>query len=232
MRERLAALNCLLYQDEGFRGNREHYDDFRNSLLHLVLERRLGIPISLAVIYITLARHAGLDVSGICFPGHFLLRASLDGEPIDPRDGVRSGRFAVLDPFDAGRELDEAACRALLARQAGEEVPYQSGLLAACPPRQIVMRMLNNLKRTYINMRSFPQAWRATELLLALDPRADADLRDRGLLSFHLQAWPDALRDLEDYLRRSKPAPDEDSQERERIWDHVTGLRRKIATMN
>jgi regulator of sirC expression with transglutaminase-like and TPR domain len=229
-RERVAVLNRLVYEAEGYRGNHRHYDDFRNGLLHLVLERRLGLPITLAVLYMTVARRAGVDVAGVCFPGHFLMRVPLDERDLAERPGAAPDAL-ILDPFDGGRELDEAACRALLARQTDRAGTFGPELLRACPPRQIVQRLLANLKRTYISMRSFPQAWLAAELLLVLDPTLDADLRDRGLLAYHLESYPQALRDLEDYLRRSDTAH-EDVEERERIWDHVTGLRRRLAGRN
>ena len=230
VRRRVAVLNRFLYEEEGFAGNRQHYDDFRNSLLHLVLERRLGIPISLAVVYMTVAGHVGLPVAGISFPGHFLMRVPLGASEAAAPAGAAPGAL-ILDPFHGGRELDEGACRSLLARQTGDPDMFRPDLLRACAPRQIVERMLANLKRTYIGMRSFPQAFRATELLLAVNPTLDVDLRDRGLLAFHLQAYPQALRDLEAYLRRSDTAH-EDADERERIWEHVTGLRRRLAGRN
>ena len=96
VREQVAALNDLLYSEERFTGNRAHYDDFRNSLLKLVLERRTGIPISLALVYIEVARRAGLDASGVAFPGHFLLRVVAGTEAV------------IIDPFDGGAEVDDA----------------------------------------------------------------------------------------------------------------------------
>jgi regulator of sirC expression with transglutaminase-like and TPR domain len=222
VRDRLAILNRFVYEEEGFRANRRQYDDFRNSLLNVVIERRLGIPLSLAVVYMTVARQAGIEVNGVCFPGHFLMRA-------ERASAAGPGQALILDPFENGRELNEADCRALLARHA-DDAAFSPALLRPCSPRRMVVRMLTNLKRTYITLRSFPQAWRATELLLALEPTLDADLRDRGLLAYHLQDYPRALRDLELYLRRSDAH--EDTEERTRIWDHVTGLRRKVAGRN
>jgi regulator of sirC expression with transglutaminase-like and TPR domain len=134
---RIDALNRAIYDDEGFRGNHAHYDDIRNSLLDVVLERRLGIPITLAVVYMVIAQHADLQVFGVPFPGHFLLRA--------PHDAGDDGEPTILDPFDGGRRLGRPALRALLARHAGEDVRFDSRLLAPCGARQIVVRMLNNL---------------------------------------------------------------------------------------
>ena len=220
VRAQVAALNDLLYSEERFTGNRAHYDDFRNSLLNLVLERRTGIPISLALVYIEVARRAGLDASGVAFPGHFLLRV------------VAGTDAVILDPFDAGAEVDEAGCRALLARHAGDDVALDASMLQPCTPRQFLARMLNNLKRTYVEWRSFPHARWATELLLTTDPTLLSELRDRGLLAYHLDDFPAALRDLEDYLRLNSWSENADPDEREQIWEHVKNLRRRVAGLN
>ena len=226
MRARIAALNRLLFDRERFLGNRAHYDDFRNSFLNVVLERRLGIPISLAVVYMDVARRAGLDVDGVAFPGHFLLRVAADDA---------AGPAVILDPFDAGAELDESACRTLLARAMGDDAPYDASLMSPCTPRELVARMLNNLKRTYVELRSFQQAYRVTDLLLAADPTLLSERRDRGLLAYHLDDYPAALSDLEDYVRLNAwadatAAPD--TEERDQIWEHIKTLRRRVASMN
>ena len=225
VRERIAALNRRLFDREKFLANRAHYDDFRNSLLNVVLERRLGIPISLAVVYMDVARRAGLQVDGVSFPGHFLLSVAADDA---------SAPAVILDPFDAGAELDETACRVLLTRAMGDDAPYDPSLMSPCTPRQLVARMLNNLKRTYVELRSFQQAYRVTDLLLAADPTLLSERRDRGLLAYHLDDYPAALSDLEDYVRLNAwaddPAPD--TEERDQIWEHIKTLRRRVASMN
>jgi regulator of sirC expression with transglutaminase-like and TPR domain len=226
VRERIAALNRLLFDRERFLGNRAQYDDFRNSFLNVVLERRLGIPISLAVVYMVVARRAGLDVEGVSFPGHFLLRVAGDHA---------AAPAVILDPFDAGAELDESGCRALLARAMGDDAPYDASLMSACTPRQLVARMLNNLKRTYVELRSFQQAYRVTDLLLAADPTLLSERRDRGLLAYHLDDYPAALSDLEDYVRLNAwadAAAAPDTEERDQIWEHIKTLRRRVASMN
>ena len=221
VRTRIAALNRLIYREEHFAGNRAHYDDFRNSLLNVVLERRLGIPISLAVVYMEVARRAGLDVRGVAFPGHFLMRvANPAGEA-----GV------ILDPFDGGDEVDEQGCRQLLARRLGDDAGYDEDLLSPCSSRQIVSRILNNLKRTYIELRSFEHARQVSDLILAVDPGALTEVRDRGLIAYHLDDYSGALRDLEDYFRLQTWSADS-REERDQIWAHVKNLRRRLAGMN
>jgi regulator of sirC expression with transglutaminase-like and TPR domain len=229
--DRVIALNRLLYDEEGFAGNRAHYDDFRNSCLNAVLDRRLGIPITLALVYMEVARRAGLDVLGVGFPGHFLMRVQAGAEADDDRD-------LILDPFGSGATLDEEACRRLLSRHSSdahdvnEDVPLDRSLLRPCTSRHMLARMLNNLKRTYVELRCFPQARMVTDLLLAVDPTLIVELRDRGLLAYHLDDFPSALRDLEAYLQFSSHTDNVDQDERKQIWEHVKNLRRRVAGLN
>lgn len=235
MRPRIAALNMLLFEEERFSGNHAHYDDFRNSLLNVVLDRRLGIPITLALVYIDVARRAGIVVQGISFPGHFLMRVPGHEPGGRGRAAARDDDDVILDPFDAGAELNESDCRRLLARHLGgaaEEAGFDPALLRPCTPRHMLARILNNLKRTYVEMRSFPQARQVTHLLLAVEPMLLSELRDRGLLSYHLDDYPAALRDLEDYLRLCHWKEGDDTQEREQILEHVKTLRRRVAGLN
>ena len=241
--EALQAFNEYFYDELGFFGNRERYDDPRNSFLNEVLNRRTGIPISLAVAYLEIARRAGLRIAGVNFPGHFLLRA-----PKPP--GVRdSDEITIVDPFHAGALLSEADCRELLRQHVGDAAAFDRSLLEPATRTQIVIRILVNLKRLYVRMRSFPQARFISDLLLAVDPSAIVELRDRGLLAYHLQDFAGALRDLEAYLRllpRRTAAPEdfdvsvddratdasEEPSEQEQIWEHVKTLRKRVAGFN
>jgi regulator of sirC expression with transglutaminase-like and TPR domain len=226
---RVAALNRYLFNELGFFGNREQYEDPRNSCLNEVLDRRTGIPISLSLIYIEVARRAGLRAEGINFPGHFLVRVLHDLHTDDPGDGL------IVDAFHAGAILNEHECRLLLHRHMGEEAAWGSELLARATRRQILVRMLLNLKRLYVRWRSFPQARGVTDLLLALSPGAVTELRDRGLLAYHMNDFPAALRDLEEYLKLAKltDVADEDQRkDAEQVWEHVKALRRRVASLN
>jgi regulator of sirC expression with transglutaminase-like and TPR domain len=220
MSVRLAAIAEEIFEHDGFAGNRAHYDDFRNSCLNVVLERRLGIPITLALVFIEVARRAGIEAQGVSFPGHFLVRGPDD-----------SGAPLVLDPFDHGRPLGESDLRALLARMNDSEAPYSQDLLKPCTPRQMLARMLNNLKRTYVELRSFNQAYAATDLILAVDPTLLMELRDRGLLAYHLNNYSSALRDLEEFVKLYSWS-ESDRRDRETLWTHVKNLRRRIAALN
>lgn len=225
---RVDALNRYLFDELGFFGNRDKYEDPRNSCLNEVLDRRTGIPITLALVYIEVARRAGVRTEGINFPGHFLVRALQDLHTDDPGEGL------IVDPFHAGAILSEHDCRLLLHRHTGEEAAFAPELLARATRRQILIRMLLNLKRLYVKWRSFPQARLATDLLLALSPSAVTELRDRGLLAYHMNDFPSALRDLEEYLKlsRRQEADEDERNDKQQVWEHVKALRRRVASLN
>jgi regulator of sirC expression with transglutaminase-like and TPR domain len=222
---RVETLNAYLFDEEKFVGNREKYEDPRNSCLNEVLERRTGIPITLSLLYIEVARRAGIQVDGVNFPGHFLVRCP---------DAGSAAAGIIIDPFHGGALLSEHDCRLLLQRHVGSEVAFDTSLLAPATRPQIVVRMLLNLKRIYVHMRSFPQAREVTEMLLALSPSALSELRDRGLLAYHLNDLSGALRDLQTYLKLSSMGDldDEAREEHEQIWEHVKTLRRRVAALN
>ena len=220
-------LNRYLFHDQGFTGNTNEYEDPRNSFLNQVLERRTGIPITLALVYIEVARRAGVRVDGVNFPGHFLLRF-----PLGTEHGHNSAVF--VDPFRRGAVMSEADCRSLLHERAEGAIEFTPQMLTPATKQQILVRVLVNLKRIYVGMRSFPQGFALTELLLALDPSALNELRDRGLLAYQLNDFAVALRDLEAYLRfasSGNPREEEDS-DRAEIWTHVKVLRRRVANLN
>jgi regulator of sirC expression with transglutaminase-like and TPR domain len=246
-RDAIGVLNEYLYDEQRFTGNRQSYDDPRNSFLNEVLDRRTGIPISLAVVYLEIARRAGVHVAGINFPGHFLLRAADDEARLRYEEDL-----LIVDPFHGGALLSEADCREMLRQHVGDEAAFDRDLLAPATRHEIVVRMLVNLKRLYVRMRSFPQARFVADLLLTVDPSAVSELRDRGLLAYHLEDFSAALRDLESYLRlmprhgedrRSGSMlagggggdPDE-SRERDdestQVWEHIKNLRKRVAGFN
>lgn len=224
---RIEGVNQCLYGELGFHGNRERYSDVRNSCLNQVLARRTGIPITLAVVYMEAAQRAGLRVEGVNFPGHFLVRV-WDAAAEEPGAGL------LVDPFDGGAVLTDSDCRALLATHEDGAVPFTPALLARASRRQWFSRMLLNLKRLYVHSRSFAHAHAVTDALLALSPSSLPELRDRGLLSYHLHDFAPALRDLEDYLKlvALTERGDEGRDETTQVWDHVKSLRRKIASFN
>lgn len=222
----ISAVNHYLFEELHFVGNRDRYEDPRNSCLNEVLDRRTGIPITLSVVYMEIARRAGLQIDGVNFPGHFLVRC--------PDLENRRGAGLIIDPFHGGALLSERDCRVLLQRHVGSEVAFSRSLLAPTTRLQILSRMLLNLKRIYVHMRSFPQARDVTELLLAITPSALGELRDRGLLAYHLNDLSGALRDLQTYLKLASWSDNdkEAREEHQQIWEHVKTLRRRVAGLN
>jgi regulator of sirC expression with transglutaminase-like and TPR domain len=222
----IKAINRYLFDELHFEGNREKYDDPRNSCLNEVLDRRTGIPITLSLVYLEVARRAGVSMDGVNFPRHFLVRCS--GASATTKNCV------IVDPFHSGAILSEQKCRVLLQQHVGAEVSFSRSLLAPATRAEIIVRMLLNLKRLYVNMRSFPQARDVTELLVAMTPSALSELRDRGLLAYHLNDVSGALRDLQTYLKLASMSEldKEEREEHEQIWEHVKTLRRRVASLN
>jgi regulator of sirC expression with transglutaminase-like and TPR domain len=175
------------------------------------------------------ARRAGVLVEGVNFPGHFLLRCPA-------RRGLPQTDDLIIDAFNGGALLSEEACRERFRTRSGREGEGDddSALLARAMKPQILARMLLNLKRLYVQMHSFPQALDITELLRAVDPSAIHELRDRGLLAYHLKDFSGALRDLQAYLRLtgSTELDEDDRAEHAQIWEHVKTLHRRVASLN
>jgi regulator of sirC expression with transglutaminase-like and TPR domain len=190
----LETLCEVLFTEEGFRGNRERYYDPRNSLLTDVLERRTGTPLSIAIVMLETARRVGLELQGVGLPGHFVVRL--------PRPGEGD---LYLDPFDGGRFLPLADVEKILRTFAPGATldPY----LRPCPPRAMLVRMLNNLKAIYLKGGDGERALAATERILALSPDQASELRDRGFLHLRMHRVEEARRDLSRYLEL---APEED----------------------
>ena len=187
--------HAYLFEELGFRGNDEDYYDPRNSFLNEVLDRRTGIPISLAAVYVEVARRLEWPVRGVGFPGHFLAKWELtEGE-------------VVVDPFH-GTVLSENDCRELLSRVSGGQLSFRRELLASLPNRGIVARMLANLKGIWIKRGDFLRAISACDRILLVVPEAVVEFRDRGLLWLKLECYRPALDDLERYLVAAPRAAD------------------------
>jgi regulator of sirC expression with transglutaminase-like and TPR domain len=190
------ALADQLFVRAGFRGNTADYYDPKNSFLDEVLARRTGIPISLSVLYVEVARRAGVRASPVGFPGHFLAS-------IDDGDGAR----LVIDPFNGGGVRSEEALGELL-RRSGSTLEYSEELVAPTPVRQVVSRMLMNLRGVYTMRGEYARLLVVFDRLLELWPDSIDELRDRGFLFARLGAPDAALADLARYLERAPHAAD------------------------
>ncbi len=194
---RATSLLGYLHTSCGFRGNEGEYDDPRNSFLPDVLARRTGIPITLSIVAIEVASRAGLPLCGVSFPGHFLVR-SVDEPPV------------VLDAFH-GRVLDAEACTALLRRALGPAAKLEPSQLEPATTREVLVRMLGNLKHGYAGRREWLQAVDCCDRILLLAPEAASALRDRGLLYEQLECFGPAVDDLERFLALAPRAPEADA---------------------
>jgi regulator of sirC expression with transglutaminase-like and TPR domain len=197
----IAAANALLFGEEGFRGNPANYYDPRNSYLNEVLDRRLGIPITLALVYIEVGQRARLPLSGVGFPAHFLV--AYEAEP-----------RVLIDPFNCGRILSVADCQRLLYEAFGNSARLEPWHMAASSKRQILARLVTNLKLAYERAGDLQRAVRASEQLSVVQPSA-AELRERGLLRFRSGDFVGASADLGQYLEFEPAATDADAVRRQ-----------------
>jgi regulator of sirC expression with transglutaminase-like and TPR domain len=215
----IASLNYVLFTQEGYRGNRDDYYDPKNSFLNDVIERRIGIPIALSVLYMEVARRADLRLHGVGFPGHFLVKYAGDEGEIVPE--------IVTDPFDKGEVRTTEELQKMLDRLYGGKVRLQPEFLSRVSNRQIVQRMLANLKAIYMRQENFLKAVSVVERLVILDPISADEIRDRGLLYLKLERFPEAVDDLETYLRLMPDAADA-----EEILEQVLALKERPAQVH
>jgi len=213
--EKVQLLSAFLFEQKGFEGNREEYGDPRNSFLNLVIDRRLGIPITLSIVYIEIGRRLGLDLHGVSFPAHFLVKA------VDERGEL------VLDPFNGGAILSIDEIRARLAQIYNQPVELHPAMLRATPPRQILVRMLRNLKNIYLSGSDSARALRALDRILILEPRAVEELIERGNLYEKMECFGAALEDFQSFLSQ---APEHSQADTAR--DAVMRLTRQVARIN
>jgi regulator of sirC expression with transglutaminase-like and TPR domain len=211
----IASLNYVLFTQEGYRGNHDDYYDPRNSFLNEVIERRIGIPIALSVLYMEVARRADLRLHGVGFPGHFLVKYTGDEGEI------------VVDPFDKGEVRTTEELQEMLDRLYGGKVRLQPEFLSRVSNRQIVQRILANLKAIYVREENFHKAVSVVERLVILDPISADEIRDRGLLYLRLERFSEAVDDLETYLRLAPDAADA-----EEILEQVLALKKQPAQVH
>jgi len=216
--QKVIALNYYLFNEMRFSGNIEDYYDPRNSYLNQVMERRIGIPISLSILYLEVGKRLGLNLKGISFPGHFLVKLA-----------VKRGQL-VLDPFIGGEAQSEADLRARLAQvlPSGKAEELQlDQYLEPATPCQIIARVLRNLKSIYMQTGKLEQALSVMQRMLLVMPESAEELRDRGLVYHQLECFRPALSDLQNYLRRKPEAPDA-----AQIHGKVVELKQAAARLN
>ncbi len=212
---RITRLSSLVFDELGFRGNIEDYFDARNSFLNDVIDRRTGIPITLSVLYIEVARRIGLKFFGVGMPSHFIVKYASDEEEI------------LLDPFNGGRLLSEEKCREMVEEIYGGQMKFHPAFLCAVTKRQILARMLQNLKGIYARVGDHHKTLSVIERALLISPDAASEIRDRGLVYSGMGRYALALGDLEEYLRRAPEAADA-----KEIKERIGELRQRQAQLN
>jgi len=212
----IAALNSVLFQEEHFHGNTADYYNPRNSFLNHVLDERAGIPISLALVYMEVARRVGFPLFGVGMPGHFLLKHY----DVD-------GRAILIDAFARGSIVTEEDCRQKLDAIYSGQLTLQPEFLLPVTRRQMLTRMLNNLRSIYLSQRDFRRALQVVDLILVIYPRSPEDVKQRAVLRYNLNDYRGAVNDFEEYVKMSPDASDADE-----IRQTALSLRRSMAMMN
>lgn len=211
----LERLLAFLFEEEGFRGNAEEYYDPRNSCLNDVLDRKLGIPITLSILTMEVGRRVGIDVEGVSLPGHFIVSASL------------GGRRIFLDPFNGGAVLTPAQAAEVASKAVGRPVKLAEAHWAPCAKRHILVRMLRNLKGIYARREDWPRALAVVDRLLVLDTESPVHLRDRGTVLVRMRRLHEGAMAWERYLTSFPNAQDADG-----FRDELRKVRQKLGSLN
>ncbi len=213
---KIDAINKVLFEDEHFHGNEEDYYNPDNSFLNRVLDTHVGIPISLSLVYIEVAKRVGLQVEGVGLPFHFVVRCVLPTE------------ILYIDPFERGLLLSEQDCRERIRLMShGKITRLPRHMFEPIQPRQMLVRMLGNLKNIYLHREDYKKTLAISEYLLLLIPDNAREIRDRGMIHLQLKHYAKALRDLKMYLKLEPQASD-----RQEIQNHVASIQQVMAMMN
>ncbi|MDQ3907437.1 MAG: tetratricopeptide repeat protein [Acidobacteriota bacterium] len=213
--EPVEALSEFVFRELGFVGNQSNYYDPRNSLLPYVIEERRGIPITLSIVYMELGRRAGLDVEGVGLPGHFVVRVRADT--------ARGAETRLVDPFNR-RAISEEDCQELLDSLYGGQVALAEEHLRAATNREILARVLRNLKAVHAQSRRYRRALAAVERIRLLDPEAHDERRDRGVLLAQLGRYTEAVAELQAYLSRTVPDEEQVREQLKKVWVQLAML--------
>jgi regulator of sirC expression with transglutaminase-like and TPR domain len=211
----ISTLNQVLFEHEHFQGNQEDYYNPSNSFINDVLEQRKGIPITLSLIYMEVGKRLGLQIEGIGLPFHFVVRCCLPNG------------YIFIDPFEKGRFLTEEDCRERLYRLFRHKADFDPHWLEPVSHRQLLVRMLANLKNIYIHQEDYSRALSICDRILLLVPDTPFERRDRGIVHFHLKHYARALQDLTAYVDHAPDAEDSNN-----VRQQIKAIRQMIAMMN
>ena len=195
LEQRVAVLKAVLVDRYGYRGNNEHYDDLHNANMMRVIDRRRGLPVALGILYLHCARAQGWKISGLNFPGHFLLRLDLGGQR------------AIIDPFNEGEARDAASLRAMLKVMSGNAAELRPEHTAPIGSRDVLLRLQNNIKLRLIREERSGEALEVIETMLMIAPSRPALWREAGILHSHFDNMRAAIMAFEHYLELAEPEP-------------------------
>ena len=218
VQEKLAALNRFLFEEQGFRPNPADYYDPRNSFLNDVLDRRVGIPLTLSIVYIEIGKRLQLPLAGVSFPGHFLVKCPV------------SGGVVILDPYSGGISLSLAELGERLKLLKGTAVPSDAqvaAMLGSAGARDVLLRMLRNLRAIYMNRGDLQRALSCADRIVLVAPHATEELRERAGLYLELECFRAAMDDLERYLELEPEAADA-----EEVREQLVELKRSAPKLN
>ncbi|HIP50011.1 MAG TPA: tetratricopeptide repeat protein [Candidatus Pacebacteria bacterium] len=191
----ISVLNEYLFDELGFHGAEEDYYDPVNSFLNVVLDKKIGIPITLSILYTEVAKHIGLDLRIVGFPGHVI---------------VKYKKEMILDPFYRGRLLTIEDLEKILNRNFGEDVEFVPEYLNEATTEQLLTRLLRNLKNAYTQSYAYDNAMKCTDMILGMQPESPEEIRDKGILEERLLRYDKALPFLNKYLELEPEADDAD----------------------
>lgn len=218
LEDTLVALNQFLFVEQGFSGDMDNYDDPRNSFLNEVLDRKRGIPITLSILYMEVGRRLGLPLKGVSFPGHFLVKFT-----------TREGEV-VLDPFSGGCLMSKEDLEQMLEDTFGAaEAAYAplERLLISANKKEILVRMLRNLKGAYLRRERHDKALTVVNQILLIQPDQPDEVRDRGRIYEHLECYRAALENYQSYLAQRPGAGDAPD-----VHKRIAELKQIVANFN
>jgi regulator of sirC expression with transglutaminase-like and TPR domain len=205
---KISLLNEHLFGRYGFYGDYEDYYNPKNNFLNAVIDKKSGIPITLSIIYCEVAKHIGLDLKLVGFPSHVIVKYSDD---------------IILDPFNEGRLLSLNDLEDILEENFAGEVEFSPEFLKETEPEKILIRMIRNLKLSYVQSYAYDKAMRCTNLVLAMEPDSPEEIRDKGILEERFLNYDSALKLLNQYLELNPDAHDADF-----VLELIRGIRNKV----
>jgi len=205
---RISILNEYLFEQYGFKGDTEDYYNPKNNFLNEVIEKKSGIPITLSIIYSEVAKHIGLDLRIVGFPSHVI---------------VKYNKEIILDPFNGGKLLKIENLKEILDRNFDGQVEFLPEFLNEINEEKILIRLIRNLKNSYVQSYSYEKAMRCTKMILGIDPNSPEEIRDKGILEERFLNHDAALQLLDQYLELMPNAEDADF-----VLDLIKSIREKV----